>query len=301
MPMNRTSFLDLEAVRRQFERRARRGHAELFLAQEVDQGMLARLEPVRLEPVRILEAGCAAGSALPGLARRFPGAHLLGLDWTGGALERASQRLAPPRLNWLSRWLGPGGRAAPSIQTSLVQSRPEALPIPDNAIDLIWSRLMLHWHSPPAALLAEWYRVIRPGGLLTFSCLGVDTLAELRELGAQIIPFPDMHDVGDALVGAGFAEPVLDTERLTVTWRDPATLVTDLRTLGGNAVAGRRKGLATPGARDRWLEAISQKLRRSDGLIEISFEFIYGQAWCPPAKRLPAGLAPLRFVSRKPS
>jgi len=299
--MNPPDRLDLEAARRQFDRRARRGHPEPFLAPEVDQGMLSRLEPVRLEPRRVVDATCGAGAAIAGLARRFPGAQLLGLDWTAGGLERARQRLAPPPLAWLGRLLAQARRSSPALQAVFAQSRPDALPLPDSSVDLIWSRLMLHWHRPPMAVLSEWYRVIRPGGLLAFSCLGVDTLAQLRELGAQIIPFPDMHDVGDALVGAGFAEPVLDTERLTVTWRDPQTLVTDLRTLGGNALPDRRKGLATPRARHRWLESIARDLRREDGLLEGSFELIYGQAWCPPAKRLPAGLSPIRFVSRKQS
>jgi malonyl-CoA O-methyltransferase len=299
--MNPSHCLDLEAARRQFERRARRGLAEPFLCAEVDQAMLSRLEPVRLQPGCLLDASCGAGAALPGLSRRFPVARAIGLDWSGGALERARRRLAPPRLAWLSRWLGKAGAGDSSSPAMLVQARPDSLPLQSNVVDLIWSRLMLHWYAPPEAVLAEWYRVIRPGGLLTFSCLGVDTLAQLRELGAQAIPFPDMHDLGDALVGSGFAEPVLDTERLTVTWRDAETLVADLRTLGGNVLPDRGKGLATPRARQAWLDSISRNLRRDDGLIEISFELIYGQAWCPSTKRLPAGLAPVQFISRKRS
>jgi len=239
------------------------------------------------------------GTALPGLARRFPGAELVGIDWAGSALDRARQRLAPPRLAWLARWLSRTGRDGPQAGALLSQADPHALPLAGNSVDLIWSRLMLHWHSPPAPLLAEWYRVIRPGGLLSFSCLAVDTLAELRELGAAIMPFPDMHDVGDALVAAGFAEPVLDTERLTVTWRDPESLIADLRALGGNALRERRRGLVTPRMRARWLDALSRALRREDGLISISFELIYGQAWCPAVKRLPDGLSPVRFVARR--
>jgi len=261
--------------------------------------MLARLEPVRLQPQRVLDAGCGVGAALPGLARRFPGAELVGIDWAGSALDRARHRLAPPRIAWLARWLSRAARDDPQARALLYQADPRALPLAGNSVDLIWSRLMLHWHSPPAPLLAEWYRVIRPGGVLAFSCLGVDTLTEVRELGAAIMPFPDMHDVGDALVAAGFAEPVLDTERLTVTWRDPEACVADLRTLGGNALPERRRGLATPRSRSRWLEAVSRSLRREDGLISISFELIYGQAWCPAVKRLPDGLSPVRIVSRR--
>ena len=297
--MTQSLRLDPAAMGRQFERQARKGRTDGFLIDEVDRGMLDRLEPVRLEPGCVLDAGCGAGAALPGLARRFPGAQIVAFDRAGAALARAAARLAPPRLGWLSRWLRRSDAQAPGAPTLLARASPLELPLPGGSVDLIWSRLMLHWHAPLAPLLAEWYRVIRPGGLVSFSCFGVDTLAELRGVGARLMEFPDMHDIGDALVAAGFAEPVVDTERLTVTWRDPEALIADLRSLGGNALTGRNAGLCTPRMRERWLKALLS-LRRDDGLIAIHFELIFGQAWCPPHKRLPEGLAPIRLVSRKP-
>ena len=297
-PMNQVFELDPAAVDQQFERRARRGIVDGFLGEVVEREMLARLEPVRLQPRCVLDADCALGQGLLALSQRFPDADLIGVDRSASALARAQHRLAPPPAHWLSRWFGrrDGARSRPLAR--LVQARADSLPVPDATVDLIWSRLALHWRQPVAPLLAQWYRVIRPGGLVAFSCLGVDTLSELRALGAPIMNFPDMHDLGDAMVAAGFAEPVLDTQRLTVTWRDPGTLLDELRGLGGNALRSRRTGLSTPAMRERWVQTIGQALARADGLIPISFELIYGHAWCPSTKRLPAGLSPVRIVGR---
>lgn len=149
----------------------------------------------------------------------------------------------------------------------------------------------------PAAV-GEWYRTLRPRGLLMFSALGVDTLVELRAASVLRTPaLPDMHDIGDALVGVGFADPVMDTERLTVTWTDPARLLAELRALGGDASRARRRGLATPAARDRALAALADRLRGGDPSVPMSvtFEIVYGHAWCGERKRLPDGYAPVEF------
>jgi malonyl-CoA O-methyltransferase len=108
-----------------------------------------------------------------------------------------------------------------------------------------------------------------------------------------------MHDIGDALVHAGFAEPVMDVERMAVTWREAGAALRDLHALGGNALPTRFKGLLTGRQRARWLDAL-EGLRGSDGLIRLELELVFGHAWCGPQKRLPAGLAPVRMVPRRP-
>lgn len=299
--MNQADELDQQAVWRQQARRFRPGRGTGFLVGEVETAMLARLEPVRLAPTWLLDGACGAGTGLAALTRRFPQARKVGFELSGAALSQTARAQASPPAGWLSRWLGalqPAGRSAVPDPAFLAITDPSRLPLASSSIDLVWSALMLHWARDPADLIAEWYRIIRPGGLVSFSCLGVDTLHELRGIGAQLMRFPDMHDLGDALVSAGFAEPVLDTERLTVTWRNPADLLRDLRSLGGHALKGRRRGLVTPRERQRWLDALAA-LKGPDGLIEVRFELIYGHAWCPAQKRLPAGLAPLNFLPRK--
>ncbi len=124
-----------------------------------------------------------------------------------------------------------------------------ALPLADASVDLIWSNLALHWFAAPERAVGEWYRVARPGGLAHFSFFGVDTLAELRALGARMMAFHDLHDIGDLLAAAGFADPVMDSERLTLTWAGPQALLGDLHALGGNALRGRFRGLLGRGHR----------------------------------------------------
>src|SRR5690606_20248666 len=110
--------------------------------------------------------------------------------------------------------------------------------------------------------------------------------------------FPDMHDIGDLLVSAGFAEPVMDMDKITLTYRDPAAVLADVRLLGGNALRERFRGLLGRGHRDEWLAAID-RTRAADGLLHLTLELVFGHAWCPSPKRLPRGLAPVRIVPRK--
>jgi malonyl-CoA O-methyltransferase len=171
------------------------------------------------------------------------------------------------------------------------------LPLATGSVDLVWSNLAFHWFDDVPAAIAEWYRVLRPGGLLTFSALGVDTLAELRAAGLAMPALPDLHDIGDALVGAGFAEPVMDAERLTVTWGEPARLLADLRALGGDARRDRPRGLVTPRRRDRALAALAARLRGPDPAepMAAGFELVYGHAWIGEKKRPPQGWSPVEF------
>jgi malonyl-CoA O-methyltransferase len=172
------------------------------------------------------------------------------------------------------------------------------LPLPSSCADLVWSNLAWHQFADPLAVLAEWQRIVRPGGLLMFSAFGVDTLRSLPGARPGLNDFPDMHDIGDALVGAGFAEPVMDVDRIVLGYRDPGDLVAELRAaLGGNPRAGRQRGLAGRSAGDAALARL-EAARDADGLIPVELEIIHGHAWCPSPKRLPAGLAPLRFMPR---
>ncbi|HRO04797.1 MAG TPA: hypothetical protein PLS69_14445, partial [Terricaulis sp.] len=119
---------------------------------------------------------------------------------------------------------------------------------------LLWANMMLHAIADLPALLERWQRALAVDGFLMFSTLGPDTLRELhalyRRLGwpAPGAAFVDMHDLGDMLIDAGFADPVMDQERLTLTWGSPQALLAELRQLGANASAARFAGLRTP----RW-------------------------------------------------
>lgn len=288
--------LDPSAVRRQFSRRARQPARADFLLAEIEGRMLERLDLVRLAPDSVLDVGCGAGRGMLALKRRYPAAELLGVDSSFGAARAAREVLAPPSQGFFARLRA--AAAAPVARIAVADAN--ALPLRDASIDLIWSNLALHWFEAPERALAEWYRVARPGALLDFSYFGVDTFAELRGLGARFMRFHDMHDVGDLVAAAGFAEPVMDAERLTMSWPTPQALLDDLRALGGNALRDRFRGLLGRGQRAAWLQAL-EALRGPDGRLHAGIEVVFGHAWCPARKRRADGLSTVEFVPRRPA
>src|SRR6185312_3108465 len=172
------------------------------------------------------------------------------------------------------------------------------LPLAAGAIDLVWSNMALHWAADPLAALKEFHRVLAVGGLAMFSTLGPDTLAELREAAGpeRVHRFADMHDIGDMLVAAGFADPVMDMERLRIEYSGGGALVADLRASGQtHAGAARARGLA--GARFRAaLETRLAALReRSGGKLAVSYEVVYGHAWKAAPTRAADGRSIVQF------
>ena len=258
--------------------------------------MLERLEVVRLDPAVVIDVGCGLGQGAVRLQQRYPRARVLGLD-VAEALARAAARMhgQPARAGLsdrMRRWFGGGAAAAEAPRFAVADAA--RLPLRTSSVDLLWSNLAWPWFPDPVAVIDEWHRALRPEGLLMFSAFGVDTLRELRGLGARLPAFPDMHDIGDALALAGFAEPVMDTERLTVTWGDAATLFAEVSSLGGDPSRLRRAGLAGRGRRGTWIDAI-ESLRGADGRLSLTFELVFGHAWVPARKRRADGLATVRF------
>jgi malonyl-CoA O-methyltransferase len=295
--MPEPSDLDRAAVRRQFDRRVAPEDPAAFLLREVERRMFERLDLIRIVPRRILDVGCGLGDGVRRLRARWPQAQVVGLDLSPARVARAAAVDRPGLGAWAQSFARRlAGRGGETLGHYLVGDA-HCLPVVSNGFDLVWSNLAFHWFDDAPAAIDEWYRVVRPNGLLMFSALGVDTLRELRAAGVSLPGLPDMHDIGDALVGAGFAEPVMDTERLTVTWEDPARLLADLRGLGGDARRGRRRGLATPRQRARLLAGLAAGLGSggSGPPMAVTIEVIQGHAWCGPAKRLPAGYAPIEF------
>lgn len=272
---------------RQFNRRGNLNEAQ-FLYGEVARRMDERLRLVRLEPAQLLDAGCGAGAQIPLLHARYPNAHFIGQDHNAGLLKRAQQcahntyphgwrswirrlRGYPPATSWIEQDLA---------QTGL---EPESL-------DLVWSNLALHWHPAPHEVLQEWGRIIRPNGLVFFSCFGPATMQELRQalntadLTTATPNFVDMHDFGDLLIEKGFADPVMDQEVLTLTYTTPEKLLHDVKNLGGNPALGRKATLTTRQWRQRLLNALELQ-RRPDGLIHLTIEVAYGHAWRSATRR----------------
>ncbi|MGW8270103.1 MAG: methyltransferase domain-containing protein [Burkholderiales bacterium] len=203
--------VDTARVRRGFERAAQTYVAASPLEAEIGQRMLARLDYIRAKPRRILDAGAGPAREAAALLARYPHAVLVSLDISLAMLRTAR------RSQGLREWLRRGARPLPVVADFA------HMPLPAGGVDLLWSNMALHWAPVPSAALREFARVLAPDGLLMFSTLGPDTLKELRLAAgpAQVHGFTDMHDIGDALVGAGFTAPVMDAEHITLTYADP--------------------------------------------------------------------------------
>jgi malonyl-CoA O-methyltransferase len=259
-------------VRRAHDRASAGFDAHAVLHAAVRTEMLARLDLIGFEPRLVLDLGAGTGEGARALARRWPRARVVALDVAPGML-----RAMATRQSWRRRF-------------DRVQADAERLPLATGRVDLAYAGLVLHWATELDRLLAEVRRVLAPRGYFTFSTLGPDTLAELRaawrevDAGAHVHRFLDMHDVGDALVRAGFADPVMDVERVTLTYDSFAALRTDLRGMGArNALAGRARGLGARGLVGR-VAAAYERFRQADGRLPATCEVVYGQAWCPGAE-----------------
>ena len=276
--------LDKRLVRRSFEHAAATYDAAAVLQNEVCRRMLARLDYIKLDPDVILDAGSGTGNALPGLLARHPRARVVALD-----LALAMARRARARRSWWRTLLERGGARLSALCGDM-----EQLPFAAGAAGMIWSNLALQWAHDPQRTFAEMHRVLAPGGLLMFSSFGPDTLKELRAAWqgvdghTHVHRFIDMHDIGDMLVGAGYADPVMDMEHVTLTYADTHALMRDLKAMGAhNMTFGRRPAL---GGRSLLAQVARnyEDLRR-DGKLPATFEVIYGHAWKPAPRLSPTG------------
>ncbi|MGB3289861.1 MAG: methyltransferase domain-containing protein [Burkholderiaceae bacterium] len=272
-----TLRIDSTHVVRQFARRAPLDAAQ-FLYGEVAQRMLQRLSYIRIAPVTVLDAGCGAAHALEPLRARYPQMDYVGLDACESLLEAARERYAAKPGFWQKL------RNKPTRPVRFVQADLADSTLDPESLDLVWSNMALHWHPEPHNVLSEWRRVLKPGALVMFSCLGPGSLAELRSavldagLKTATPQFVDMHDFGDLLIQRGFADPVMDQEILTLTYRSPEKLLEDMRVLGGNPSQDRKPGLSGRQWRQRLLDALEAR-RDDDGTIHLSLEVAYGHAW----------------------
>ncbi|MDN3987343.1 methyltransferase domain-containing protein [Zwartia vadi] len=280
-----------EHVLRQFNRRGNLSSAQ-FLYGEVARRMDERLRLIRLVPNQLLDAGCGAGAQISLLHTRYPSAHYIGQDHNAGLLKRAQQqakKVFPTGWREWSKRLRGQTPAATWLDTDLAHSG-----LAPESIDLVWSNLALHWHPAPHEVLQEWGRVIRPNGLVFFSCFGPATMQELRQalvtanLTTATPSFVDMHDFGDLLIEKGFADPVMDQEVLTLTYASAEKLLQDVKNLGGNPSVGRRASLTTRHWRQRLLDALETQ-RKPDGRLHLTIEVAYGHAWRSATRRSAAG------------
>ena len=284
------------------------------LGREVAARMDARLDYMRIDPALVLDAGSGRGDDLPRLAARYERALVVGLDASPvvSALSTSARR---GFLEQLRRWRPAAVRGAPGMAPGVVRVQGDfnRLPLGDASVDLVWANLALPWSGDPVQTFLQWHRVLKPGGLLMFSTWGPDTLRELRAAfesageSRRVHPFVDMHDLGDMMVGAGLADPVMDMERISLTYRDVAGLVADLRAgRHTNARLDRPRGLLTP---RRWrqvratLEVAREAVPVGGGVedrLSFTFELVQGHAWKAAPKVAADGRSIIRFMSSRP-
>jgi malonyl-CoA O-methyltransferase len=276
-------------MRRDFAAAAGSYDSAAVLAREVGARMAARLDLVKISPRRVADIGCATGDGIRELSRRYGsqggGKLALAIDYALPMLRAVRQRTPV-----LQRLAGRGPR--------LVNADVRALPLAANCLGLVWSNLMLQWLDDPLPALKELQRVLEVGGLLSFATLGPDTLKELRG-AAEIVGagdtakrFLDMHDLGDMLVAAGFADPVMDMEMITLTYPSARAFLADQRHLGV-----RDELLGQQPWRD-WRRLFGAWPRDAERRLPATFEIVYGHAWKPEPRQIADGRAVLKFHPR---
>lgn len=273
--MNRPhELLDKRRIAASFDRAAQTYEAHDFLQREVAVRALERLDYVSLVPARVLDIGAGTGRCARALGARYRRAQVVQCDLALGML-RAS-RAREPRFFSRQRF---------------VAADLEALPFHDGAFDLLFSSLALQWSQDLGRAFAEARRTLRVGGLFMFTTLGPDTLRELRSAWSAVSDSPhvnrflDMHDIGDTLVGAGFGDPVMETEYLTVPYEDVTTLMRDLKGIGAsNSAVDRARGMFGRRALAT-LSAAYEAFRDPAGKLPATYEVVYGHAWAVEGRR----------------
>ena len=270
--MAEKNSIDKQQARRAFNRAASTYDAVAELQNEVGDRLIERLDYVRLQPARILDLGAGTGFFSAALLKRYRKADVVALDIAENMLLQVQSR-----GGWFRK-------------PRCVCADAESLPFADDSFDLVFSNLMLQWCIDLGTAFTELRRVLAPGGLLMFTTFGPDTLMELRASWeaadgySHVNTFIDMHDVGDSLVNTRWAEPVMDSERITVTYRELRTLMQELKQIGAhNVTRGRPGGLTGRQRMQRMAEAYERY--RADGVLPASYEVVYGHAWSPLNKQ----------------
>jgi len=269
--------LDRSQIRRSFERAAVGYDAAAGLQQEVCGTLLERLEWINFSPKVVLDLGTGTGQGVVQLRKQYPKAQLIAFDLAESMLKRTSKR-----AGWFRK---PG----------LLCGDARRLPLADNSVDLIFSSLTIQWCSEDlVALFSEFARVLKPAGLLMFTTFGMDTLQQLRQAWAAVDEqvhvnrFVDMHDIGDALLAAGFKDPVMDVERHLREFGSVTEVMRSIKAMGAHNVATQRaRGLMGRQKLQRLQEAYPCS---EAGRFAVDYEVVFGMGWMPEVEPLDGGV-----------
>jgi malonyl-CoA O-methyltransferase len=271
-------------VRRSFDEAVASYDEHAYLQREIADRLFERLDYIKVQPQRILELGCGTGYVTQKLLAHYPESSVVALDLADGMCRYAQRQIPQPTL--MARMFG---KRAP---TSFVCANAEQIPLADESMDFVISNLTLQW-CDVEKVSGEAMRVLKPNGLFMFTSFGPDTLGELRAAFRRVDDKPhvntfvDMHDVGDMLLAAGFSDPVMDQETITITYSELKTLLRELKGIGAhNVLPQRDNGLMGKG---RWHALVNAYEHfRQDGKLPATYEVVYGHAWKPQfSKRKP--------------
>jgi malonyl-CoA O-methyltransferase len=282
---SRPERLDPRALDRAWARLAAQP-APPWLHGEVARRLAERLPIVKQIPPHVFDWWSELGGSAPLLAQAYPKSAVTGVLRPSSTTSAPAAVVdAPAAAPAWRRWLGLGTTGPRAIAQSAV---------PAGQAQLVWSNMSLHWAPDAPTLMREWQRALVVDGFLMFTTVGPGTLQSLRELyrahgwGTPHAPWTDMHDLGDMLVEAGFADPVMDQETLRLTFSSPQAALDELRSLGANDDGARFAGLRTPRWRERLLDALGAR-RDAQGRVVLEFEVVYGHAFKPvPRAKLAA-------------
>ncbi|MCB1826913.1 MAG: malonyl-ACP O-methyltransferase BioC [Coxiellaceae bacterium] len=237
--------------------------------------LLQRLDIMKMDVNTVLDLGAGTGYCTLLCQQRYPHARCIAIDSAANMLQVIQS----------------------GVET--ITARAEDIPLPDNSVDVIVSNMMLHWSTDIPQVFGEVSRVLKEGGVFLFTTLGPDTLSELRQAWAvvddynHVHHFYDMHDLGDALLQAGFSDPVMDMEMLTMRYNNLPQLFRDFADLGVRNVAEpRKRGLTTKKQLQAMCDAY-EKFKRDDS-YPASYEILYGLAWGKNRSEITVPLSSLR-------
>jgi len=273
--INRQHDFETPQVRESFNAAVASYDEHAVLQREIGDRLIDRLDFIKLDPKIILEVGSGTGYCTAQLKKLYPSSHIVSLDIADLMLQATKNKI--------------GFFQKLKKQISYTCADATNLPFQDNSIDFIFSNLTLQWCPELGAVFKEFYRVLKPNSLLMYSSFGPDTLKELRIAWSQVDNFShvnqfvDMHDIGDEMLAAKLADPVLDMEMLTVTYKNIFDLMRDLKNVGAHNInQSRNHGLTGKNQFEKLKQAYEQF--RTDNVLPLSYEVVYGHAWIAPSK-----------------